>query len=114
MWSQGGRASRETLRAGKRWAKDIRKQIAQNGGYTDAELYAIQHANELEALYQKCGLPMPDAIRAEIDEAKAHQRAIEEQMIRKKIKELNEMARKISPETKEETKDVFFAKAAGH
>lgn len=78
-WAKAAANSRDTLRAGKKYAKDIQRQIEKNGGYTEAESYAVKHAEELEDLYRRAGVELPEQIRAKIREVREHARRIEAQ-----------------------------------
>lgn len=76
-WCDGLANARETVARNGRYARDIRRQIEENGGYTDAEIYAAEHAAKLEELYRRAGLPLPERIRRECEAVREHLRRVD-------------------------------------
>ena len=48
--------ARTRMMRGGKHAADLRRQVAKNGGLTDAEIYAITHLEALIALYKRAGI----------------------------------------------------------
>lgn len=63
--------ARARMERGGKYAKDLRQQIANNGGLTDAEIYAMSHAEALAALYHRAGIDAADAER-ELEEVRRY------------------------------------------
>lgn len=63
--------ARARMERGSKYAKDLRQQIANNGGLTDAETYALSHAEALAALYHRAGIDAADADR-ELEEVRGY------------------------------------------
>lgn len=52
---------RRYARLRARYAKDLARQREKNGGRTDAEVYAQEHARALKELYERAGIIPPRA-----------------------------------------------------
>lgn len=63
--------ARARMERGGKHAGDLRRQIANNGGLTDAEVYALAHAEALVALYHRAGIEAEDAER-ELEEVRGY------------------------------------------
>lgn len=63
--------ARARMERGGKHAGDLQQQIANNGGLTDAEVYALAHAEALASLYHRAGIDASAAER-ELEEVRGY------------------------------------------
>lgn len=59
---------RRYARLRARYARDLARQREKNGGRTDAEVYAQEHARAIEELYRRAGIIPPRSIKEDTED----------------------------------------------